>query len=331
LKFLDTIPDFTKNENLKNEFVKFGKDVRYHLSFDTFFKKQFHLPTGSTTRHKCILLLFFLYEYLIDIDDYEELIRTGHARTKFGEKTSGQDPRYEALIAGLLKPIPKKFDLTTHVNFITWNYDLNLLSAILNFLTDSDANIATFIKDNTNNNQIIAISDQIKVIPLNGLILHHGLNARGPLNKKELTDYFRRILNKYIDDSKSLEDDIKSIKFSWETLAEHDNMIENVDKITEAKNAISRSEIIIIIGYSFPLYNRLIDSALINKDSMFKKNVYIQDPQAEAIESTLRNDLGLGYPREYILGGDEPRNIYITPITNCKSFFVPSSLFFKPK
>src|SRR5215217_2079269 len=53
----------------------FIEEVKTHLSFDTYFKKLFHQNEfDKITKSKNILLLYFLFEHLIDISEYNRLL-----------------------------------------------------------------------------------------------------------------------------------------------------------------------------------------------------------------------------------------------------------------
>lgn len=78
------------------------------------------------------------------------------------------------------------------------------------------------------------------------------------------------------------------------------------------------TDVLIIIGYSFPFFNRKTDDEIF-KDFVWgtDKRIYIQDPNAEEI-------------REFLIERFWPNFITIndkriTPIKNVKSFFIPTS------
>ena len=109
----------------------FIDEVQAHLSFDTYFKKLFHRDENvKRFKGKKILLLYFIFEHLVPRPIYTELIFSTNGRSS---KEFNVDPRYDALIAGLLEPVPGNCKFVTNVNFITWNYDLNLLTSLKNF------------------------------------------------------------------------------------------------------------------------------------------------------------------------------------------------------
>ena len=98
-----------------------NEEFKSHQSFDTYFKKLFHTKQPNEINcAKKILHLYFIWEHLEEVF-YE--LKQGNSFNKQAKI----DKRYDALIAGLLKPIANEAKSYCKTNFITWNYDLNLL------------------------------------------------------------------------------------------------------------------------------------------------------------------------------------------------------------
>jgi hypothetical protein len=94
------------------------KEFQTHQSFDTYFKKLFHNNNSDEIQKaKKILNLYFYFEHLSQIAPkppkaIDDLLFW---------KESKIDKRYDALIAGLLKPVRGKLKVFCKTNFITWN------------------------------------------------------------------------------------------------------------------------------------------------------------------------------------------------------------------
>ncbi len=94
---------------------KISEAFKTHQSFDTYFKKLFHTKEfEKISEGKKILNLYFIWEHLSKITNEPEL----KVETTFW-KQSIIDKRYDALIAGLLKPLSGKSEPYCPVNFIT--------------------------------------------------------------------------------------------------------------------------------------------------------------------------------------------------------------------
>jgi hypothetical protein len=113
------------------------------------------------------------------------------------------------------------------------------------------------------------------------------------------------------------------INFAWE------NNLNDLEtsQITEAMNAISRSKTIVIIGYSFPLYNRLVDLKYFNSKKLSSKILYIQDPKADEISKSIISNFSLNTDRSFAGKTGMIEYVQIETIKNCDSFFVPSDIF----
>jgi len=79
------------------------------------------------------------------------------------------------------------------------------------------------------------------------------------------------------------------LKFAWENINSDYSLKQNSTLEKMAKIA-EQTEILIINGYSFPIFNRQIDKAIFSKMRQLRK-IYIQSPQASEIENIIMNDL----------------------------------------
>lgn len=284
-----------------NDINDFYTKVESSFSFDTFFKKLFHQNESESLieKYKRVLLLYLLFEHLVDINLLKERSLYRSLKLKNLHKGYSLDPRYEALIAGLLKPIRGKAQFVAKVNFITWNYDINLLFALNNFIAPEES-FSEFVNKRKNDN-IFTINDQVKLFHLNGHILHPSLDY---FNSE---DSFQNFENFFYDDFKGYTE---CIKFAWEQ--------DSINKDEIAKS-VSNSDSVIITGYSLPLYNREIDISILNQQTLRRKNLYVQDLNAGGIVKLLDSDFDIQSQTK-----EDPT---IVTSTNCNNFLIPSSIY----
>src|SRR5262249_12052514 len=103
--YLNFLREKKFDERFIMESEEFHVKVQSHLSFDTFFKKLFHLSEDALiTKYKYLLLLYFIYEHVTQV----RLFNSYAWNIAGAEKHYFTDPRYDALIAGLLKPMKGK-------------------------------------------------------------------------------------------------------------------------------------------------------------------------------------------------------------------------------
>ncbi len=80
---------------------------------------------------------------------------------------------------------------------------------------------------------------------------------------------------------------IPSLSFAWEDYST------GKVAIKRAIESTSETEILVVIGYSFPFFNRFVDRDIIRSMNRLKK-VYFQAPDAEVLKErflAIRNDL----------------------------------------
>ena len=99
------------------------------------------------------------------------------------------------------------------------------------------------------------------------------------------------------------------LKFAWEN--------EHYAKLFESALDLSRITVLVIIGYSFPFFNREVDVALFAKMTQLKK-IYIQDRNPENIIETMS---------EFIdLSGSYKGSIEVVSKRNLNQFVFPTEL-----
>ena len=320
----DIIKDNGFSADVKQKFgilYELGNDLHKsfesHQSFDTYFKKLFHTgQKDKISEGKKVLNLYFIWEHLslpvVKPEKYDEYAFW---------KESSIDKRYDALIAGLLRPIPDQKEPYCKVNFITWNYDLNLLMSLKNYFSPN-ATITDFFNQINKNNGLWQVEEKITVINMNGFFYCSYFNDLESLQRRNIHDIiYSKIKNQNYFDSlitnnlheytaNNVDTDAELIKFAWEK-SELSHLIAK-DKIDESKN-------IVIIGYTFPLYNRLVDLSYLEQSVISNRSIFVQDPKADTIRQNL-----LDY---YQLNDNDSLERSLKAVKDCDSFYIPSDIF----
>lgn len=281
-----------------------ASEISSHQSFDTYFKKLFHNNLfEEINSSKRLLNMYFFWEHLTNGEDSTE-------NKEDFKKESKIDKRYDALIAGLLKPYQKQLEtFAPKVNFITWNYDLNLFSSLKNYFSPKST-FREFIEKIETSESIWEVENQIQVINMNGYFFSSCLEEC--INLKDEKPNLPANFNSKVFKDK-IGNDSQRIKFAWE---QNDNAI--TDK---ANTAISNSENIVVIGYTFPLYNRIVDLGYLNKRVVDSCRIVLQDPQADNLRTTFLEmfDLpGIDTPNSYL---------NVKKKIDCSYFYIPSNIF----
>lgn len=196
------------------------------------------------------------------------------------------DKRYYSLLSVILKKSNQLgVQLDENVNFITWNYDLQLESAYESFLMEKtkslrelDQNIKFLNDGDLSKNRIIHLNGMRGCFETNGKF--QDIIDREFL-KKDFNKYLYE-LDKIYNTRNSKDNMQNSINYSWEG---------KDDRINVALELLKKTDILVIIGYSFPSFNKLIDAQLINAFNEKGKLLFYQDlnPKLETFNFTKLN------------------------------------------
>ena len=83
-----------------------------------------------------------------------------------------------------------------------------------------------------------------------------------------------------------------SLSFAWEK-EKYETEINQI-----AADAIKETQVLVIIGYSFPFFNRAIDQSVLKSMKPYK--VYIQDKYPDRILSRFKGAYGYSHQVEYV-------------------------------
>jgi hypothetical protein len=191
------------------------------------------------------------------------------------------DRRYISLMASIVEQYNRiSCKIKDNIRFVTWNYDLQLEYAFKSFCRDGVS------WDDISNDLRFRISDysapKLEICHLNG---YHGFynTENGEYQILDRTDSMEisDILDNISFTSTSLSQrkiDISNhINYAWE----NNKQAETIRK--EAFRIFSETDIVIIIGYSFPNFNKDIDKKLFDQLRGRQTKVYYQDPNASQV------------------------------------------------
>ena len=271
------------DENLLKCIDEILIDIESHTTIDTLAKKYY--LTGKLEklkRLKKVLITYFQYEQSF----IEGIIRKSTLKEV-------PDKRYDSFIATIIDNHIKNLSLPNNFKIITWNYDIQFELAYQEYLNDKthleiqkviQAIPSTeFISD-----EFTPDINKFMLIRLNGIAgCNKSLLDKGKALKFQDTFSRGKFLNAVKDFFLSLpEEDIKLLNYSWEKNEEFELAHNKLIQIQEiAKKIMFETNILVIIGYSFPLFNRSVDKELVcSLQSHLVKNIYIQDTPERAKE-----------------------------------------------
>jgi len=286
--------DYNFKKNDAKQYVLDGFDKLFlqssnHSTVDTYAKK-LNISGNSQEINE---LIFFLALYF-NID----------------QKLSGLDPRYDTFLVSILNT--NSYSFPDNLKFLSWNYDLQMEAAHENIINRGSHDLSFYL---FNSERTEFKKDKFTSIKLNGSSNFLG-NFRElyPLVKNILKDDFSKediefpfcYAFLHVKQRLRVYEGRINLNFAWY----HD--WEFVNKIIDNS---SETEILVVIGYSFPFFNREVDRKIIRAMTNLKK-IYIQDCVPENIKSRFLS----------ILPDWNERKIEIIPVDDVSEFFLPPEL-----
>ncbi len=271
------------------------KDLRWlkdqsaaHATIDTFAKK-LYLTDKMDDFYKVEMLLsiFFVIEQIIN----------------------KPDGRYDTFLASVLT---SRLELPENIAIVTWNYDSQFEMAYKEYENRSYDELRLNLKicdlkDDSENRYKDSCN---KIFKVNGTA--NFMKSLPITSYKDLTDEcLNVILNHYMKDKKNPMG--TRLSFAWEF-----GRFKNGKLNSFIKEAVKDAEVLVVIGYTFPFFNREIDRNMIGYMRSLKK-IYIQDPNAENIKQNLLPVLLFHEEHQYLYE-------HISLITNTSQFFLPPEL-----
>jgi hypothetical protein len=202
------------------------------------------------------------------------------------------DSRYDYLLSSLIKGAGgQDIIIPPNINIINWNYDLQFELAAAKILQLSQISMLERYFNMLPRPEYKEKVDKMTFIKLNGSAAfaknknlcwiidsqYPGLSVEEETN----TEFFLRLCKRY-EHNLSNHDYTPSIRFAWE------DMIFASELIEAAKYHIRQSSIIVIIGYSFPTFNRIVDRSILSEiREATLKYIYIQNPSWEDVKTRI--------------------------------------------
>lgn len=261
------------------------KGVQEHATIDTYARKLY--LTGKTrdfSELKDILCAFFLWAQL----QYKP------------------DGRYDAFLANVLDE--KTLLLPPDISIVSWNYDSQIETSYLAYnrnsrLTVFEKNLQGEWPALPQSGRVLKINGSATFVngPLISLIQDGENDMPVPL---QLIEFYH---NSRIDTSDLGVNFKTHLSFAWE-------VSDNGDKMQNTlANTLEDTEVVVVIGYSFPFFNRNMDRWVFKHMPNLKK-VYVQDTNPTAVLQSLSAAIPVG------------RKLEVEEILNCEQFYLPSEL-----
>ncbi len=243
-----------------------------HASIDTFAKKLYiKRERDNLNRLKLSFSVYFVIEQFIN----------------------RADMRYDSFFASLLKDDISKFP--NNVRVLSWNYDMQFEKAFSEYTNQREYSTnQAFLNVITKYGYDTPDDSKFSILKLNGstnLMQHAGWDQYQYFSEfcDELSiDVLSKAIRNYASLRFGAAKGFSGLSFAWERFGEPEK-----DIILHAKNETANTVILIVVGYSFPYFNREIDRDIIQNMKYLKK-VYFQAPDADNLKErflSIREDL----------------------------------------
>lgn len=318
-------------ENLITDIDWLIKAAEPHQTIDTLAKKFFHQGGNyeNLFRMKTVMVVFFTYEQS-NPKIFFELGDIDNETDRKQQQKERIDKRYDSFIASIIKNQVSGIELLGNVKIITWNYDLQFELAFQNYINDAIFNIQQKIQSLPNRStydleHLKFDHNKFGLVRLNGIALVDYVEQKDIYrtffdvqNKAEdWFNYFLELIQlyEYISNNKNVTNILKLFNYSWEAIPEFDKKYQTYERNIEiAEEIAKKTDVLVVIGYSFPFFNREIDRHIIGSLTN-AETVYIQDTYAleriDHFKSSFKNLLGI---------------VDLIPIGTTSSFYLPPEL-----
>lgn len=267
-------PDGTFGKELVESLEWLAGSTRHHASVDTYAKKLF-IRGGDEAKESLHRLKVTLSSYLLLEQSLKPI-----------------DKRYDSFLASILTPgddgVPRWPDA---VNIVTWNYDTQLEKSYKEFCPDPSLVYK-------------GITSSQNIFRLNGVCGVPDRDEHRDLYHLEFSrSFFERVLALFDAQMKRSQVFEPSISFAWEKT-------EGVPRaVTEA---VRDTTTLVIIGYSFPYFNKSVDEVWLSTMTASKLGkIFIQAPEQDqrAVQDRLLTLFGDYQTKHRIRERIEPINI----------------------
>lgn len=255
-----TQPPNQMEKKMQDDFLWLSRETNKQASIDTL-ARQFSLngQKDNLKKLKNVLTILFYYKQVCNYPN----------------------KRYDLFLSTLLD---ENLNMPENVKFISWNYDLQFELAYNNYTCYGDLykNQEKLCVLNKGNNKSLD-NKRFKIYKVNGTAQFVTGNQITNLNyyrdRQELDKInFKRELAKLYFDVTENHITNSSLSFAWET--------QKLD--SSFREIVKETDILVIIGYSFPYFNRKFDSTLlVNMGNL--ERIYVQDNNFTIIKAKIED------------------------------------------
>lgn len=258
--------------------------IKEHATIDTYARK------------------LYLTKRILDFEQLKTLLCAFFVWEQLEHKPDG---RYDTFLANVLDE--QTLDLPEPISIISWNYDSQIEMAFEAYRLSPGLPIY----EKNIQGKWPQYQNKGLVFKVNGSATFADAQMVSAIKNDNNTSKEVQLIQVYSNttaDTTSLGFQFKThLSFAWEESTNKANMNDSI------KEATKDTEQVVVIGYSFPFFNRVTDRQIFHGMENLKK-VYIQDINPTAVSQSI----------QAVLPTD--RTVDVVPISNCSQFYLPNEL-----
>jgi hypothetical protein len=305
----DTLPEGVKDRT--KDLEKIIADIqwviaesRHHATVDTLAKRFYLLEKWDELKQlKQVLLIYFTLRQL-------SVFNVNVLQNNPAPPERIVDGRYDSFVAAYARKGASGPELPGNLKAISWNYDLQPELALKRYFPMNVEDLQEKLQIQPNKKtQISSDTDgfdmgRFGLVKLNGNAFWGKLSTPGCTTKNSLfdrhyddnrpLDVLVQVLHEYHElrlDRQTLNQALAYFNFAWESDEHFKDKYPGFDRnLQTAVEIAQNTQVLVIIGYSFPIFNLETDRTIFNNMLQLEK-VYIQDLNPEQVKSTMINGL----------------------------------------
>jgi len=219
--------------------------------------------------------------------------------------TQRPDIRYDTFLASVLD---KSLKIPSDIKVVSWNYDFQFEKAYSSYIDDMNLGmlesklgvISKFSREGFGSASIFKINGNTDVSINQDMSVTSKLS--GWVHREDMPKFYEDFCNSYYHSFYVERNSESLLSFAWE----------NSKMIDKVKEVIHNATVLVVIGYSFPFFNREIDRSLLSDLDLMK--IYIQDKNPDNIWSRMKSILV------------EHKEVDCELISSTDQFYLPSEL-----
>lgn len=269
-------------------------------TIDTYARKLV-LSNSTSILDKLKITLSIFFKFWQEYDFRNKETNRVEKKTILAGNKEFLDKRYVALFSNLLIRNDDKIKIPDNINILTWNYDWQISMALKLFVGNLNlSEVHNYFGIYPNINETFNVNNP-KVIHLNGMAGVFELTSNSkPMNihdwkasDNSFISFMSQFDSLYTNYNRSEFKPSTAINFAWE------NTPVSIEARRAAIQIMKKTDILIVIGYSFPGFNLEIDRLLFKEYLGNKQNnnkyIFYQDRSAN--KELIRDSFGFDQRR----------------------------------